>query len=71
MDAPDELLCELDVRFDGLKEQVVGADSQVVGDLRSQVTCRSIRYLKLVRVFFGKTEIFLKKMTKSNLPQAL
>lgn len=42
MDAPDELLCEFHVRFDGLKEQVVGADSQVVGDLRGQVTCRSI-----------------------------
>jgi hypothetical protein len=33
MDAPDELLCELHVRFDCLKEQVVCADSQVIGYL--------------------------------------
>jgi len=50
MDAPNELLRELHVCFDGLKEQVVCADSQIVGDLRGQVTCCGVCNFKLFRI---------------------
>ena len=52
MVAPDELLRELHFRFDSLKEQVVCPDSQIVGYLRSQVTCSSVCNFKLFRIFF-------------------
>ena len=52
LDAPDELLCELHVRFDGLKEQVVCPYSQIVGDLRGKVTCSSVCNFKLFRIVF-------------------